>query len=272
MVIAPLLLALLFQSAAQPAQEALPPVAAFLEQVRLHQRQLDKTRESYTYRELQTIRQLDARGGVKKEEKREFNVFFVNGHVVQKLVRKNGVLLAGTDEERELARVTRKIKEAEATPPGDPTNHRHQVSVARLLAIEHFSNERRVTMDSRPMIALDFLGDPKADTHGVAEEASKHLSGTLWIDEHDRQVRRVQAKLVTGFHVELGLVSLDKGSSFIFEQKIVNNEVWLPTGALLHVEAHAALLLGYHVEVAVADDGYRRFQTASEQQTQAGIK
>ncbi len=272
MPIAPLLLSLLLQSAATLAQDALPALPAFLEQVRLHQRQLDKTRESYTYRELQAIRQLDAHGGLKKEEKREFNVFFVNGHVVQKLVRRNGSLLAGSDEGKELARVMRKIKEAANTPPGDATNHRHEVSVDRLLAIERFSNERRVLMDNRPMIALDFMGDPKVDTRGIAEEASKHLSGTLWIDEQDRQVRRVQAKLETGFHVELGLIVLDKGSSFVFEQKIINNEAWLPTGALLRVEAHAALLLGYHVEVTIADDGYRRFQTSAEQQEQAGGK
>ena len=272
MLIALLQFSLLLQAAAQPASGSLPAIPEFLEQVRLHQRQLDKARESYTYRELQTIRQLDGHGGVKKEEKREFNVFFVNGHVVQKLTRLNGGPLTGADESREQTRVLRKIKAAESTPPGDPTNQRHEVSVARLLAIEHFSNERLVTMDNRRMIALDFKGDPKVDTHGIAEEASKHMSGTLWIDEHDQQVRRVQARLESGFHVELGLISLDKGSSFVFEQKIINNEVWLPTGALLRVEAHAALLLGYHVEVTLQDDQYRRFQTSAEQQAAAGAK
>ncbi len=263
---------LLIPLAPSPAQAAapLPPIPQFLEQVRQHQRQLDKTRESYTFHESQTIRQLDRRGGVKKQELREFNAFFVNGHLVQKLVRKDNNTLTGNDEAKETARVLRKIKQAEATPPGDPLNSRHEVSVARLLTIEHFSNERRVTMDARPMIALDFMGDPHVDTHGIAEEASKHLSGTLWIDEKDEQVRRVQAHLDTGFHVELGLITLDKGSSFIFEQKIVNNEVWLPTGALLKVEAHAAVVLGYHVEVAIQDEQYRRFQTSAEQQACAG--
>ncbi len=247
------------------APPALPPVPAFLEAVRLHQRQLDKTRERYTYRELQSIRQLDSHGNVKKDEKKEFNVFYVNGHPVQKLVRKNGALLSPDEDGKENARMERKIKQAEETPPGDPLNQRHEVSVARLLKIEHFQNERRVSMDNRPMIALDFIGDPHVETHGVAEDASKHLTGTLWIDEQDQEVRRVQARLDTSFHVELGLVSLDKGSNFIFEQKIVNNEVWLPTGAFLHVEAHAALVLGYHVEVTIADDQYRQFHTSAEQ-------
>ncbi len=270
MWLASLLFPLAFLAADGSIGTSLPPIPQFLEQVRQHQRQLDKARESYTFRELRTIRQLRSDGGVKKEEKSEFNVFFVNGHLVQKLVRKDGVALAGDGEAQETAHVLRKIKQAQETPPGDPLNHRHEVSVSRLLAIERFSNERRVTMDNRPMIALDFMGDPRVDTHGVAEEASKHLSGTLWIDEKDQQVRRVQARLETSFHVELGLVSLDKGSSFVFEQKIVNNEVWLPTGALLRVEAHAALLLGYHIEVTIADDQYRRFSTSAEQQAQTG--
>ena len=258
------LLALLTWLPAAGAQ-ALPSVASLVHDVQAHQQQLDKARESYTFRELQVMHQMDKHGGVKKEEKREFNVFFVNGHPIQRLVRKDGKALSVEDDAKETEHMKHKIEQAQQTPPGDPLNARHQVSVSRLLAIQQFSNERRVTMDNRPMIALDFTGDRTAQTHGIAEDASKHLAGTVWVDERDKQVRRVEARLDSPFRLELGLVSLSEGSSFSFDQKIVNNEVWLPTGATVHIEAKAAIFLGYHIQVDITDDQYRRFQASAQQ-------
>ncbi len=267
-----LLLALLLFPALSAGAQALPPVATLIQDVQAHQRQLDKTRESYTFREQQVMHELDKHGGVKKQETREYNVFFVNGHPIQRLVRKNGASLNAAEEARETDHIKNKVDQAEHTPPGDQLNSKHTVSVSRMLVIEHFTNERRVTMDNRPMIALDFTGDPKAQTHGIAEDASKHLTGTVWIDEQDHQVRRVQATLDSPFRLELGLVSLSTGSSFTFDQKIINNEVWLPTGASIHVEARAAFFLGYHIQVEITDDQYRRFHTAAEQQDPAPVK
>ena len=249
-----------------PAEsQALPPLTGFLQEVRVHQRNLDTLRESYTFREVETVRQMDKHGSVKKEEKREYNVIFVHGHPIRTLIGRNGAALSTGELDHEGERIQHKVAQAERTPPGDPLNTRQEVSVGRLLQIEHFQNERRVSMDNRPMIAVDFAGDPHADTHGIAEDASKHLSGTLWIDEHDREVRRVEARLDSNFRLAIGLVSLDKGSNFVFEQKIVNNEVWLPTGALIRVEAHAGFFLGYHIEVTLADNQYKRFQTSADE-------
>jgi hypothetical protein len=266
MLLPTLALLLLFALTVSAGAQTLPTIGTLIQDVQRNQQQLDKTRENYTFREVQTLHELDKHGAVKKEEKREYNVFFVNGHPIQRLVRKNGAALNAGEDAKETDHIKHKIEQAEQTPPGDLLNSRHQVSIARLLTIEHLNNERRITMDNRPMIALDFAGDPKVQTHGIAEDASKHLSGTLWIDEHDRQVRRVQATLDSPFRLEMGLVSLSTGSNFTFDQKIVNNEVWLPTSASVHIEARAAVFLGYHIQVEIVDDQYRRFHASADQQ------
>src|SRR5882757_9026403 len=69
---------------------ALPDAATMLREVEAHQKQLDKVRENYTFRAVQTTRQLDGSGNTKKVETEEHEVFFVNGERVQKLVRKDG--------------------------------------------------------------------------------------------------------------------------------------------------------------------------------------
>ena len=233
----------------------------------MNQLQLDKVRESYTFREVQVLHELDKHGAIKKEESREYNVFFVHGHQIESLVRKNGALLSTDEAAKQSEHLKQRVMLAEQTPPGEPLNHKHEVDISRLLTIEHFSNEHRVTMDNRPMISIDFAGDTKAQTHGIAEDASKHLAGTLWIDEQDHQVRRVQARLDSPLHFELGLLSLSQGSSFSFDQKIINNEVWLPTGATAHIEARAALFLGYHLQIDIVDDQYKRFHATAQLQS-----
>jgi hypothetical protein len=251
--------------------QTLPPVPALIRQVEANQLKLDRTRESYTYREIQVMHELDKHGAIKKQESREYNVFYVNGHPIQRLMRRDGNALSASEEAKETAHITGKVQLAQQTPPGDPLNTRHQVSVSRLLQIQHFFNERRVTVDNRPMIAVDFRGDASAATHGIAEDASKHLSGTLWIDEKDLQVRRVDATLDSPLHLELGLVSLSTGSNFTFDQKLINNEVWLPTGATVHIEAKAAIFFGYHIQVQITDDQYHRFQASAIQQPGASM-
>jgi hypothetical protein len=130
-----------------------------------------------------------------------------------------------------------------------------------------YSPPRRETLDGRGTIVFDFTGDPHANTHGRAEDASKKMAGTIWIDEHDREVRRVTAQLEDNFHVGFGLFKLAKGSSFTFEQKLINNELWLPTAAHVHIVARALGVMGYRGEIQVEDSKFQRFHTDSEVKT-----
>ncbi|HEY0785535.1 MAG TPA: hypothetical protein VGD62_06660, partial [Acidobacteriaceae bacterium] len=142
-----------------------------MQQVQAHQRELDKTRESYTFRERQTITELDKNGSPRKVERRESQVFYVNSHQVHRLLAKDGKPLVAAEESKETERVTKEVEKAEHTPPGQMLDGKSQVSVASLLSIESFSRPRRVQMDQRSVLAFDFAGNSGAKTHGVAEAA-----------------------------------------------------------------------------------------------------
>ena len=258
---------------ARPAvAQALPSLQALVASVQANQKTLDKTRETYTYRELQVMQEMDGHGGVRKTKSREYYVFFVNSHPIERLVGEDGRPLSPKEAAKEQGHMQYKVQQAEHTPPGDPLNARHTVTIARMLTIDHFTNERRVFIDNRPTIALDFVGDRGASTHGIAEDAIKHLSGTVWVDERDHEVRRVKATLDSPMRLEMGLVSLSQGSTFTFDQKLINNEVWLPTSATVRIEARAAFFLGYHILVTVTDDHYERFHTSAQPQGAAAQK
>lgn len=250
-------------------QASLPDVPTLMQQVQEHQRKMDETRENYTYRESTVTHELNKDGSIKKTESEEDEVFFVNTHEIDRKIKKNGSDLSADEQKKEQDHVMKEVKKAQETPPGKPTD-KNDVSVSQLLAIMKVSNPRRELLDGRSTIAFDFTGDPHAKTHGMAEDASKKLSGTLWIDEQDREVRRMIAHFDDNFHLGFGLLSVGKGSNFTFNQKLVNNELWLPIDGQAHVIAHAIGIIGFRADIAVTDSDYQKFH--AEAQQQAGAK
>src|ERR1700755_570319 len=84
-----------------PANAPLPDIRQLMQEVMQHQKQLEKVRESYTYSSTQTIQDIDSNGRVTKTETTENEDFFVNGHVIERTVKKNGQPLNEHDERKE---------------------------------------------------------------------------------------------------------------------------------------------------------------------------
>jgi hypothetical protein len=127
-------------------------------------------------------------------------------------------------------------------------------------------NERRESYRGRPAIVFDFVGRKNAQTHGLLEDASKKLQGTIWIDEADRQVAHVDAAFDDNFHVAGGFVAnIQKGSNFHFDQAQVNGEIWLPTAVEGSMQARVLLVKGYRQHFTERDYDYKRFRVEAEQ-------
>jgi hypothetical protein len=262
---------LLFLLMAQlaPAQEAtnrpLPDIRQLMREVQDHQRQLDKVRESYTYSSLQTIQDIDSNGQVKKTQTEEHEDFFVHGHLIERTVKKNGKALDDHDQRKEAERVEKLVEKAEKTPPDQPLQGQ-AVSVSRLLEIMDVRNPRRESYRGRPTIVFDFAGRKHARTHGLAEDASKKLQGTVWIDETDRQVAHLEASFNENFRIAGGLfASIAKGSNFRFDQAPVDGALWLPTGGEGTVQARVLLVKNLRQHFAERDYDYKRFRVETQQ-------
>ena len=249
----------------------LPDPYKLVMEVREHQKQVDKVREAYTYSSLQTTQDIDARGEVTKTETTENEDFFVNGHVIERKVKKNGQALSEHDQQKETEKVTKLVEKAEKTPAGQPLEG-PQVSISRVLEIMDLSAPRRETLRGRPTIVFDFVGRKDAKAHGLAEEASKKLKGTIWIDEADRQVAHLEVTFDDNFHVAGGLLAnVQKGSNFHFDQAPVDGGLWLPTGGEGMVTARVLLLknMRQHFTERVYD--YKRFRVETQQVKDAKV-
>jgi hypothetical protein len=268
------LLLLLMVPLAQAQQEVntpLPAIPELMREVLDHQKQLDKVRENYTYSSLRTIQDLDANGQVQKTETEEIEEFFVNGHLIGRTVKKDGQPLDEHEQKKETERVSKLAEKAEKTPRDQPLEGQ-RISVSRLLEIMDVRNPRRETFRGRPSIVFDFIGRKNSSTHGVAEDASKVLQGTLWIDEADRQMVHLEVSFNDNFRIRGGLLgTIEKGSNFHFDQALVNGEIWLPTGSEGTVQARILLVKGIRQHYTESDFDYKRFRVETQQLKDAKV-
>ena len=245
--------------------QALPDIPQLLREVREHQKQLEKAREDYTFTSLQTTEYLDAGGRVTKTESGEAEEFFVNGHQIGRLVKKDGKPLDDQAQQRETERVTKWMEKAEK-PDQEPPKEGQQISLSHILEAADIRNPRRQSYRGRPTIVFDFVGRKDLKAHGISEDISKKLQGTVWIDEADREVAHLDVSFDDNFHIAGGLaVSIQKGSSFRFDQELVNGEAWLPTGGGGTIQARILLVKGVHERVTERDYDYKRFRVETQQ-------
>jgi outer membrane lipoprotein-sorting protein len=263
---------LVFASAwGQQAAPPLPDIRELMRQVQEHQKKLDEIRENYTYTSYQVVQDVDAYGRVKKTETSEYNDFFVNGHVIERKVKQGDKPLDDRDQQKETERVTKLVEKATNTPREKPLEG-PSISVTRLLDIMEVRNERRELYRGDPTIVFDFVGRKDVKTHGMAEDASKKLQGTIWINEADRQVAHLEVSFIDNFRMIGGiLATVQKGSNFRFDQAKVNGEIWLPTGAEGTVQARLLLLKSLRQHFRERDYDYQRFRVEAQPQKDAKI-
>lgn len=249
------------RASAAAEDAALPDIRQLMVEVMQHQREMDKVRENYTYHSTVLTEELDSAGKVTKTSTEETDTFFVNSHRIERTTKRDGKPLEGRDLEKEDERVKKLVEKAQNVPPGQALEGPSQtVTITQLLDIMQVTHARRVMYEGRPTIVFDFAGRRDAKTHGLAEDASKKLAGTLWVDEKDKEVARMEAHFTDNFHIGAGLLAnIQRGSSFFFDQAPVNGEVWLPTGGEFRVQARILLLKSVREHVIEHDANYEKF-------------
>jgi hypothetical protein len=245
--------------------QAMPDLPTLLKDVAAHQRQLDQIRENYTYHRIRQVDDLDKNGAVTKSETIEREVFFVNGRQIGRVVKRNGVSISAAEEKAEQERVRKLVERFSKLPDAAGSGGRVGL-IAEILKVVNISNPRRVERNGRATLAFDFAGDRHAAAHGMEQNAEKKSAGTVWIDEADHQVARLEVRLDDNFHVGGGLLgSLQKGTRIDIEQSPIGDGLWMETANEQHVEARL-VVKRYRQNVHIKDVDFKRFNVESLQQ------
>ncbi len=257
--------------ATESAQRPLPDIPTLMREVGVHQKAEEEIRKNYLYHAIESRQDRDGNGAIKKTTTNEYDVFWVNGVPVQKLVKKNGKDLTPDEQKKESERIDKDVAKArerkdKADSKGKESGPRgnEAITASRILELGAFSNPRRVTLDGRDTIVVDYAGDPKAKTRNRFEDVFRDLVGTVWVDEQDRVIRRTEGHFLNSYKIGGGLlVNIRKDTSFNFDQKKVNSEVWLPTRVEGNGAVRLLLLVNFNGVVTFQMSNYRKFKTTS---------
>jgi hypothetical protein len=159
-------------------------------------------RERYLCRIKTETIQLDGKGGQKKVDDDEREVFFVKARQIMQTVTHNGKPLTEGEAKKEIDRIKKQVADAEKGKQSE-----FGISQTDIIRLVKLTNERRVMVNGRPTVVFDVQGDPSAKANGMVEKAIEALEGTASIDEATGRVQDTNVHGVRDVKMAGGLVA-----------------------------------------------------------------
>src|SRR5882757_1676161 len=223
------------------SQVKLPDLKALFKEIDGNQKAIDKLKENYTGTQSEEETEYEGNGKVKKHEVNEYTFFYLNGDEITTLVKKDGKPLSDAEQKKENEKTHKRIeenqkraakkeaKEEKAKEEGKDKEG-DEPGIEIFLRACQFVNPRRERFRGQDVLVFDFEPNPEFKPHKLVEKLAQKLAGVVWVDEKAHDVARLEAYFTGDMKLAGGLLaSLQKGSSVVYEQAFVNNEVWLPT-------------------------------------------
>jgi len=253
------------------SQVQLPDLKALFKEIDENQKAIDKIKENYTGTRSEEETQYESDGRVKKRETRESTFFYLDGEEISTLMKKDGKPLGPEEQKKENEHVQKRIaehqkheakkeaKEEKAKEEGKSDSN-DEPGIEVFLRACQFVNPRRERFRGQDVLVFDFEPNPEFKPHKLVEKLAHQLAGVAWIDEKAHDVARLEAYFVGDMKIGGGLLAnLQKGTSLVFEQAFVNNEVWLPTYEEAHVGVRVLLVRGFKINEVTRYSDYKKF-------------
>jgi hypothetical protein len=258
------------------SQVQLPDLKPLFQEIDHNQKAIDKLKENYAGTRNEEETEYDKTGKISKRELRESTFFYLKGREVSTLIKKDDKPLTDEEQKKENERVQKEIQEIEkhdakkeakeekAREDGKEKKDDEDVGIETFLRACQFVNPRRERFRGQDVLVFDFEPNPEFKPHRLAEKVVHELAGVIWIDEKAHDVARLEAYFVGDFRFGGGVIAnLQKGTSFIFEQAFINNEVWLPTYEEAHIGVRVLLVKAFKVNEVTRYSDYKRFNIDS---------
>jgi hypothetical protein len=253
------------------SQVKLPDLKKLFEEIDANQKEIDKIKENYAGTQVEEETEYDKSGKVTKKEVSEYTFFYLNGDEITTLVKKDGKPLSDEEQNKENEKTKKRIEQAQKREKKEEAKEEKKKEEGKdsdsddpgievFLRACQFVNPRRERFRGQDVLVFDFEPNPEFQAKKMEEKVVKELAGVIWIDEKAKDVVRLEAYFVGDFHIAGGvLANLQKGTSFVFEQAYINNEVWLPTYMEAHIGVRFLMVKGFKMNVSTKYSDYKRF-------------
>ena len=242
-----------------PADAPLPEGNAYVRGLVEKQRHREEILDQYTY-DLASVREdLDEAGRVKERETRRYEIFFVKGRPVRRLVEEDGRPLSAARQQRE----DREAREmAEAVRSGRAVTEQPRVRLSAILDRYDFRAVAREDVAGRTAIVLEFQPRP-GDLGLEGDRYLRRLGGRIWVDEAEQEVVRTEITNLAAIKVGSVLGASVSSLSTRIDFRKVDDAVWLPAEDETLVSGRALIFKKFRRRFRRTYGNYRRFSVES---------
>jgi hypothetical protein len=183
----------------------------------------------YTYKKRALRESLDAAGRSLTSEEKIYQVTLIAGLPFKRLVKIQGRELSREDSKREEAREEKFRQNFIAADPKTLAARKEGLVTPELLGRYQFAVEKRVVLSNRPTLVLTFKpkeGTPSSRT--VQDKLLNRMAGTVWIDEGDADIARLEVSLAASASVGwFGLLGSLSRCDISLERQRMPDGVWI---------------------------------------------
>ncbi|MGA8027941.1 MAG: hypothetical protein WB992_12435, partial [Bryobacteraceae bacterium] len=258
------------------AQVKLPDLKVLFKELDDNQKAIDKIKEDYAGTRVEDETEYGSNGSTKKHTVTESTFFYLDGKEISTVTKRDGKPLTDAEAKKEAEKTQKRLeeiqkrqatkdaKEEKAQEEGKQQKDDDNVGIEQFLRACQFVNPRRERFHGQDLLVFDFEANPEYKPRNLTERVVQKLAGSIWVDEKAHDVVRLEAYFAGDAKIAGGLLaSVQKGSSFVFEQEYVNNEVWLPTLEEAQIGARVLLVKGFRGIDITRYSGYKKYHVAA---------
>lgn len=245
------------------ADQPLPDIPALLKQVGRNQARLEQDREKYSFTDVEEQDDVTRSGQVKKKTVDQYDVFFLRGYLIRRLVKKDGKPLSAGAQNKEDARVRKLVEKYERKAEKKGGADDNDIGVSVFLRASLFTHPHWTRLAGREVVAFDFAPNPRYHPQTLAEKAAHSLAGEAWVDAQASEIVRLQAGFDRAYRIGGVLASIEKGTTVTLEQTYVGADAWLPSYTAIHARGRLLLFKGVRFNLEDTFSGYRVFHVGS---------
>ena len=226
------------------ADDALPELEPFLQEVKRHLRSDRLLRSQYTFKEKETVHELNKKGEIKKTTVKVYEVFpsLEEEMTYRRLISENGEPVSEKKLQKQdrkhqkklekrrkkLAREGQSEREKRLEKEAEEQDKEDKI-IDEMFSLYDFSLEGRDSVEACRSVVVDF--SPRRDFKTKSKEIKflKKIKGRAWVCEEDHQLIRLEAEMIESASWGLGVFGkLYEGTHFSFQRRRINEEIWLP--------------------------------------------
>ncbi len=238
----------------------LPDIDQLWKRVRAHlgaQYDTNQLLKGYTYHRSSVIDELGSDGTVAGRQRREFDVYYFDEGMFQRLVSRNGMPLT----QKEVTEEEERFEKFRMQKPRTRSVADQEKVLNDIVNAFDFKVLRQEMRDSRPTLVLSFK--PKKDAKlqtMTARMVLTKVEGTAWVDEEDAQLARIDMHFTDDVKIAFGLVaSISKDTQMVREWRKLNKEVWVPLHSESLLKGRVLLAKGYNRRRTDDYTDYKKF-------------